>query len=53
MQRGNGIAAGRDGLVYKNVLATFSHTHAAGDNVSWLKSLVDLAVERKKNNGQA
>jgi cobyrinic acid a,c-diamide synthase len=30
MQRGQGIAAGRDGVVYRNVLATYTHLHAAG-----------------------
>ncbi|MCK5254661.1 MAG: cobyrinate a,c-diamide synthase [Deltaproteobacteria bacterium] len=53
MQRGKGIVKGRDGLIYRNTLATFSHTHAAGNNVLWLKSLVELAVERNRGNEKA
>jgi cobyrinic acid a,c-diamide synthase len=30
MQRGTGFDSKRDGLVYKNVLASFVHFHAAG-----------------------
>jgi cobyrinic acid a,c-diamide synthase len=53
MQRGKGIVKGRDGLIYRNTLATFNHTHAAGNNVLWLKSLVKLAMERKRGNEKA
>lgn len=43
MQRGRGIINMRDGLIYKNTLATFSHTHALSRNVSWMQSMVALA----------
>lgn len=43
MIRGSGITGGRDGVCYKNVLATYSHTHALG-NPGWAESLVTLAA---------
>jgi cobyrinic acid a,c-diamide synthase len=39
MQRGVGIAADRDGIVYKNVLATYIHVHALG-TTDWAQALV-------------
>ncbi|TAL35313.1 MAG: cobyrinate a,c-diamide synthase [Spirochaetes bacterium] len=48
MDRGTGLAGGRDGIMHKNVLATFCHTHALGANVAWPGNLVALARERKK-----
>ena len=47
MIRGSGITGGRDGLCYKNVLATYSHTHALG-NPGWAESLVALAAEYRR-----
>ncbi|MFH1982811.1 MAG: cobyrinate a,c-diamide synthase [Pseudomonadota bacterium] len=44
MIRGSGITGGRDGVCYKNVLATYSHTHALG-NPGWAQTLVAMAVE--------
>ncbi len=46
MQRGRGIIKGRDGILYKNALATFSHTHASGINIRWIDSLADMARKR-------
>ncbi|MCL5808862.1 MAG: cobyrinate a,c-diamide synthase [Deltaproteobacteria bacterium] len=43
VKRGLGIHGGRDGLLYKNVLATYSHVHASGAK-SWAKALLDQAV---------
>jgi cobyrinic acid a,c-diamide synthase len=43
MQRGVGIQGDRDGLVYKNVLATYTHIHALG-NPGWAHALVRNAV---------
>lgn len=43
MRRGRGIAKERDGLLYKNTLATFSHTHALSGSARWIESLVRLA----------
>ena len=42
MERGKGLARGRDGIVYRNVLATYSHIHAAG-TPQWAPALVRLA----------
>ncbi|MCF8081122.1 MAG: cobyrinate a,c-diamide synthase [Desulfobacterales bacterium] len=44
MERGKGLIGGRDGLVYRNVLATYSHIHAAG-TPQWAPALVDRARE--------
>jgi cobyrinic acid a,c-diamide synthase len=43
MQRGVGIHGDRDGIVYKNVLATYTHIHALG-NPGWASALVRNAV---------
>lgn len=43
MRRGVGIQDGRDGLVYKNVLATYTHIHALG-NPDWATALVRHAA---------
>jgi len=42
MERGKGLVNGRDGIVYRNVLATYSHIHAAG-TPQWAPALVGLA----------
>ncbi|MGC8782561.1 MAG: cobyrinate a,c-diamide synthase, partial [Anaerolineae bacterium] len=42
LARGNGIGAGRDGLVYRNVLASYTHLHAAGAP-SWAAALIRTA----------
>lgn len=46
MQRGTGFAAGGDGLVYKNVLALYTHIHALA-TPAWPRLFVDLI---KKNS---
>jgi cobyrinic acid a,c-diamide synthase len=43
MQRGIGLINNRDGICYKNVLATYTHIHALG-TPSWAKALVQNAV---------
>jgi cobyrinic acid a,c-diamide synthase len=40
--RGNGLEGGRDGLVYRNVLASYTHVHAAG-SLGWADGLVSRA----------
>ncbi len=45
MKRGNGILKKKDGLVYKNVLATYTHLHALGAPV-WAKAIARNAVDR-------
>lgn len=42
MDRGVGFADGRDGLVYKNVLAMYTHIHALG-TPQWAPGLIDAA----------
>lgn len=43
MKRGTGFKNNRDGICYKNVLATYTHLHAQGVP-SWARALVDNAV---------
>jgi cobyrinic acid a,c-diamide synthase len=46
MKRGVGFVEGRDGLVYKNVLALYTHIHAAA-TPEWASGLVKKAREFK------
>jgi cobyrinic acid a,c-diamide synthase len=48
VDRGQGALAGRDGLIYKNVLASFLHIHAAGVP-PWAANFVKLAKRFQKN----
>ena len=43
MKRGTGIQGKRDGISYKNVLATYTHLHALG-TPSWSKAMVRNAA---------
>jgi cobyrinic acid a,c-diamide synthase len=47
MKRGQGIAHGRDGLCYKNVLATYTHVHAYGAP-EWADGLIRRALLYRK-----
>jgi cobyrinic acid a,c-diamide synthase len=47
MKRGVGIDKDRDGIVYKNVLATYTHVHAVG-TPQWAGALVRNATLFKK-----
>ncbi len=59
MKRGTGILDGKDGVCYKNVLATYTHVHAIG-TPEWAEGLIRKALahqresksnsERKKGN---
>jgi cobyrinic acid a,c-diamide synthase len=50
MQRGVGITKDKDGICYKNVLATYTHIHALG-TPQWAQALVRNArAYRKKKN---
>jgi cobyrinic acid a,c-diamide synthase len=59
MKRGAGILDGKDGVCYKNILATYSHVHATG-TPEWAEALIRNALahqresinksERKKRN---
>ena len=48
MLRGEGIEKDRDGMVYKNVLATYTHVHALG-TPQWARALVRNAIQFRKN----
>jgi cobyrinic acid a,c-diamide synthase len=52
LERGHGITGHRDGICYKNVLATYSHTHALA-TPAWAKALVDLARKYRARPHQA
>ncbi len=47
LEKGHGVVAGWDGLCYKNVLATYSHLHAAG-NEMWARSVAGAAESFKR-----
>ncbi len=51
MKRGKGIADLRDGICYKNVLATYTHIHALGAP-EWVRGLIAKAKEFKGKNVQ-
>ena len=48
MKRGVGIHQDRDGIVYKNVLATYTHVHALG-TPGWAAALIRNAVKFKNS----
>jgi len=48
MQRGAGIEGDRDGILYKNVLATYTHVHALG-TPQWAPALIRNAIQFKKD----
>ncbi len=51
IQRGNGIINKKDGLRYKNVLATYTHIHALG-TPAWAVAMVRNALNyRQKKQG--
>jgi cobyrinic acid a,c-diamide synthase len=47
LEKGHGVVAGWDGLCYKNVLATYSHLHATG-NEMWARSVAEAAESFKR-----
>jgi cobyrinic acid a,c-diamide synthase len=54
MQRGTGFDGERDGLMYKNVLASFCHFHAAGTR-EWAGAVIRQArlhAERRRVSGR-
>jgi cobyrinic acid a,c-diamide synthase len=46
MKRGKGIVDNKDGMCYKNVLATYTHLHAIG-SPEWAEGMVRCALENK------
>jgi len=51
MKKGNGFLNKKDGVCYKNVLATYTHIHALG-TPSWAESMVSNAISYKKKQGK-
>jgi cobyrinic acid a,c-diamide synthase len=51
MQRGVGITKDKDGICYKNVLATYTHIHALG-TPQWAEALVRNAVKYRQKKTQ-
>jgi cobyrinic acid a,c-diamide synthase len=49
VKRGRGLDGHRDGLYKKNLLATYTHVHAAG-NSSWSKSFYNKALQVKRQH---
>ena len=47
MKRGTGIMDGKDGVSYKNVLATYSHVHATG-TPEWAEGLIRKALAHQR-----
>jgi len=50
MERGVGFMNGRDGLVYKNVLALYTHIHALA-TPQWAINMVEMAVKFRRQRG--
>jgi len=49
VKRGIGILDGKDGVCYKNVLATYTHIHALG-SPEWAEGLVQAALGCQRGN---
>ncbi|TET86340.1 MAG: cobyrinate a,c-diamide synthase [Desulfobacteraceae bacterium] len=49
--RGHGVDGERDGICMKNVLATFTHIHAAG-NPKWAKGFFEVASEYRRSDSR-
>ena len=47
MMRGTGILDGKDGVCYKNILATYSHVHATG-TPEWAEGLIRRALAHQR-----
>lgn len=47
MKRGKGLGSGYDGIVYRNVLASYTHLHALG-SPEWVQGMLRAARESKK-----
>lgn len=47
VRRGHGLIGKRDGICRKNLLATYTHLHAAGCP-DWSRAMVDAALRRKE-----
>ena len=52
MRRGHGMDGAHDGIVYKNVLATYTHLHSSG-SPQWARGMVKKAREYRIASKQA
>ncbi len=50
MLRGKGVGNAMDGIVYKNVLATYTHVHTFG-TPQWAKALVSASLRYRNERG--
>jgi cobyrinic acid a,c-diamide synthase len=51
LSRGNGLGDGRDGIIYRNVLASYTHLHSGGAP-DWAKGLVHSAQLYRESRQQ-
>jgi len=49
IQKGQGIKGKKDGIIYKNLFASYVHLHASG-TPEWARSFVTLASKKKQMN---
>ena len=49
IKRGRGIAGQRDGIVYKNLFASYIHLHALG-TPEWAEGFISMAWKEKRNS---
>lgn len=49
VKRGQGVRNQRDGIVYKNLFASYIHLHALG-TPEWARGFVSLASREKRSN---
>jgi cobyrinic acid a,c-diamide synthase len=52
LTRGQGIDSKMDGIVYRNVFASYTHVHASGIE-GWAKSFVSVASRKTRGGGSA
>ncbi len=48
LKRGSGLINNRDGIVFKNILATYTHIHALGTPV-WAEAMIRNALSYREN----
>jgi len=48
VNRGSGLGHGRDGMIYRNVLACYLHLHSVG-TPEWVEGIVKAAIEYRRS----
>lgn len=48
LKRGSGLINNRDGVVFKNILATYTHIHALGTPI-WAEAMIRNAIKYREN----